>query len=120
MARFGQGTTWSDLCFRRMNLDALLRKDSRWPRVEVRRSVRAISTMEMQMMVIWTKAVVVEVVTNSWILDTFWNLCQCDFTREQMQSSMRESEESSIYAPGRVKLPPTEMGKNWEEQISEA
>lgn len=40
MARFGQGTTWSDFCFRRMILDALLRKDSRWPRVEVRRSVR--------------------------------------------------------------------------------
>lgn len=74
----------NNFCFRRMILDALLRKYSRGTRVEVRRSVRGYLTTQMQMMVVWTKEIVVEVVTNSWILDTFCKLCQHDFMRKQV------------------------------------
>lgn len=65
----------------------------------------------------------VEVVTNSWILDTFCKLSQQDFTRDWMQN-IRERQESGIWAAARVKLPLTEKGENTEEQawgqISEA
>lgn len=37
----------------------------------------------------------VEVVTNSWILDTFCKLSQQDFTRDWMQN-IRERQESGI------------------------
>lgn len=65
-------------------LFALLRKDSRGTRVEIRRSVGGYFNNTDADDGVWTKVVVVEVVTNSWILGTFCKLCQQDFTRDQM------------------------------------
>lgn len=75
---------WSDFCSRRLILFALLRKDSRGTRVEIRRSVRGYFNNTDADDGVWTKVVVVEVVTNSWILGTFCKLCQQDSIRDQM------------------------------------